>query len=86
MGAGQEVEVAALVGLPDVSLEHVAPATLEPWLRRSPGGTSTLELGLVDQHVEPPVRQVELDDVAGPSSASGPPTNDSGATWRTQAP
>src|SRR5260221_7751979 len=60
----EEIEVAALVGLLDVTREHPAIAALEAWRRRLAGGTPPREL--VIRHVQPNAarRHVDADQVA----------------------
>ena len=51
-----------------------------------PGGAAALELGVVDQHVDPLRVGVDADEVAVLTSASGPPSAASGAIWPMHMP
>src|SRR5712692_11849329 len=64
-GALEEVEVAALVRLPDVLREERAVAALEFARRGFPGALALHHLCVVDQDLQPAARHVELDRVAG---------------------
>ena len=84
--AFEKIEIAALVGLRDVLLVERAEAALE--LRRRPlprarGGASSSALTLSSSR-----RAGTSSSIMSPSltSASGPPTYDSGATCSTHAP
>ena len=62
--SGEEVEVAAFVGLgrvPDEDRPVPAPVIRS---RRLPRGAAVFEIGFIDQQREAPVRDVELDEVA----------------------
>src|SRR5258706_12234706 len=62
--AFEKVEITAFVGLLDVLAEHSPVAARVDGLGRHPGGAPASELVVVDQHVEPARRDVELDAVA----------------------
>src|SRR5688572_7198309 len=60
------VEVAALVGLADVLRVGPAVAALEAGLGFLPVVAAGLDLAFGDSHVDPPVRHVAADNIAGP--------------------
>src|SRR5690348_6711041 len=82
----EEVEVAAFIGLPDVLGEHPAIAALEPARGLLPCGAAFCELGFA--HIEIDGARGNISVILSPffTSASGPPTKDSGETCRMQAP
>src|SRR5690606_7192557 len=59
--AFEEIEIAALVGLADVLLEHGAVAALVAWRQRLPFGTATGKLLIGNMEVKPSARNVYLD-------------------------
>src|SRR5262245_22872821 len=63
--ATEEVEVAAIVGLPDMGREHRAVAALEARRRRLPGGAAAVELLLADGEVDAAIGDIDLDRIAG---------------------
>src|SRR5438093_11008906 len=82
----QEVEVAPLVRLGDVVEEEPAVAALVVRLRRGPAGAAAGQLLVRDGQVQGAALDVELDRVAVSTSASVPPSEDSGSTCSTTVP
>src|SRR5215213_1142231 len=69
---GQEVEVAALVGLGDMALVEGREGALVTQSCRFPFGAAALQFLLVDPHVEAPCLYVKLHEVAGLEQAERP--------------
>src|SRR5207247_4388765 len=63
--AGEEIEVAAFVGLPDMGGEHGAIAAGVARRGLLPGCAAAIELFLGDVEMDAPRRHVQLDRVAG---------------------
>src|SRR5262249_59894990 len=63
--AGEEIEIAAFVGLADMGGEHGAVAAQVAWSGRFPGRTAAVELLLREVEVDAPRRHVHLDRIAG---------------------
>src|ERR1700756_1639466 len=63
--AGEEIEVAAFVGLPDMGGEHGPIAAKVAWRRLFPRRAAAGEFLLRDVQVDAPRRHVALDRVAG---------------------
>ncbi len=86
-GAFEEIEVAALVGLRDVLLVERAEAALVPRRRRlsTRRGGARARLGATFSSSRRAARRARSGRRPR-TSASGPPTNDSGATCSTHAP
>src|SRR5262249_8592207 len=62
--AGEEIEIAAFVGLADMGGEHGAVAAQVAWRGRFPGRAAAVELLLRDVEVDAPRRHVHLDRIA----------------------
>src|SRR5262249_3196758 len=82
----QKIEIAAFIGLFDVPGEHPAIAALEAALGLLPSGTALASSASGTSRLM--VRAATSSVMRSPflTSASGPPTKDSGATCRMQAP
>src|SRR5262249_50419484 len=63
--AGEEIEIAAFVGLPDMGGEHGPIAAEVAWGRLFPRRAAAVEFLLRDVQVDAPRRHVDLDRVAG---------------------
>src|SRR5258708_11868321 len=63
--AGEEIEIAAFVGLPDMGGEHGPIAAKVAWRRLFPRRAAAIEFLLRDVQVDAPRRYVDLDHVAG---------------------
>src|SRR6516165_5010980 len=63
--AGEEIEIAAFVGLPDMGGEHGAVAAKVARRGLFPGRAAAVEFLLRDVQVDAPCRHVHLDRVAG---------------------
>src|SRR3954463_15703716 len=63
--AGEEIEVAAFVGLADMSGEHGPVAAQVAWWRRLPGRLATSEFFLADIQMDAARRHVDLDGIPG---------------------
>src|SRR6266446_6002023 len=59
--AGEEIEIAALVGLADVLREHRAVAARVAGRRRLPGGAAAAKLVVADMQVDAAPSDVDLD-------------------------
>src|SRR5437764_12631113 len=81
--AGEEVEVAAFLGLADMSAEERAVAALVMRRRRFPGLLAARHLLVRDGKVQLAARHVELDDVA--VAHQGEPSADEGFRREMQA-
>src|SRR5712692_5998027 len=61
LGAGEEIEIAALVGLADMGGEHRAVAARVARRRRPPCGAAAVELVVADMQVDAARRDIDLD-------------------------
>src|SRR4051812_2551859 len=70
--AGEEIEVAAFVGLADMSGEHGPVAAQVAWWRRLPGRLATSEFSLADVQMNAARRHVDLDGIPGAHECQRP--------------
>src|SRR3954462_6576506 len=69
---GEEIEVAAFVGLADMSGEHGPVAAQVAWRRRLPGRLATSEFSLADVQMNAARRHVNLDGIPGAHECQRP--------------